>query len=347
MKMKAVVLSKVYNPDTEELGEVSCIQTERPEIAADDDVLIKIAYASICGSDPHLLEGAFGLSECSPVGHELSGTIEALGPKATLKGLKVGDKVTGNFYRTCGKCGMCQGGKPQFCEHGAGWGAAHGQYIVWKEEQVYKLPKGVSLLEAALAEPFNIAVHAVELADIQVGAHVAVSGGGGIGLMVTQVLKKLGAGRVTVLEPVEQKRNRAMIMGADYVLNPLDADVMDQVMAVSGGKGFDAVIESSGNGTAARNTLDYASRGGHVVLMSMYQEGFKMDVDLLRYFYWKELRIQGMYLAQSSFQRSVNLLPQVNLKPVIEKIYSLDECSQAYSDQRSGRYAKLVFDCWK
>jgi len=347
MKMKAVVLSKVYDKENETPGEVSCIETERPRIIEDDDVLIKVAYASICGSDPHLLEGAFDLPVGAPVGHELSGTVEALGPKAVLKNLKVGDKVTGNFYRTCMKCEKCQNLKSQFCEHGVGWGAAHAQYIVWKEEQVYKLPKDAPLLTAALAEPFNISVHAVELADFNVGDHVAVSGAGGIGLMVTQILKKCGAGRVTVLEPMEAKRQRAVEMGADYVINPMTEGVMEQVMAVTGGAGFDAIIEASGNGMAAKNALDHAGRGAHVVFMSMYRDDFELNINLLKYFYWKELRIQGMYLAQSSFQRSIHLLPQMNLNPVIEKIYTLDECKQAYADQKSGKYAKLIFDCSK
>jgi len=347
MKMKAVVLSQVYDKETGKLGEVSCIETERPQIVEDDDVLIKIVYASVCGSDPHLLEGAFDLPVGSPVGHELSGTVEALGTKAVLKNLKVGDKVTGNFYRTCLKCEKCQKQKPQFCDHSIGWGAAHAQYIVWKEEQVYKLPEGVDLLEAALSEPFNISVHAVELADIKVGDHVAVSGAGGIGLMVTQILKKCGAGRVTVLEPMEQKRQRAIEMGADHVINPLSDTAMAQVLKITGGDGFDAVIEASGNEIAAKNALDHAGRGAHIVLMSMYREDFELSINLLKYFYWKELRIQGMYLAQTSFQKSINLLPQMNLKPVIEKIYTLDECKQAYADQKSGKYAKLIFDCSK
>lgn len=345
--MKAVMLVRAYNEETKERGEVACLDVPKPEIVHDDDVLIKVAYASVCGSDPHLLEGYFDLPIPSPCGHELSGTIEALGPGANKKGLKVGDKVTGNFYRTCGSCDYCLSGQSQFCEHAEGLGAAQAEYIVWHEDQVYKIPEGVSLLDAALTEPFNIAVRAVELADFRLGAHVAISGGGGIGLMMAQLLKRSGAGRVTVLEPMEGKRKRALEMGADYVLDPLDENIEKQVLELTGGKGFDAIIESSGNGPAARKTLDYAARGAHLVFMSMYRKDYEMSMNLLEYTYRKELRIQGMYLAQESFPRAVNMLPQMNFNPVIEKIYSLDECSQAYADQKSGKYAKLVFDCSK
>ena len=339
------MLVRAYNEETKERGEVACLEVPKPELKNPDDVLIKVAYASVCGSDPHLLEGYFDLPIPSPCGHELSGIVEALGPEANKKGLKVGDHVTGNFYRTCGCCDDCLSGQPQFCQHAEGLGAAQAEYIVWHEDQVYKIPDGVSLLDAALTEPFNIAVRAVELADFRMGAHVAVSGGGGIGLMMTQLLKRGGAGRVTVLEPQEGKRERALEMGADYVMNPLDEDIEEQVLKVTGGKGFDAIIESSGNGPAARKTLDFAARGAHLVFMSMYRRDYEMSMNLLEYTYRKELRIQGMYLAQESFPRAVKMLPQMNFKPVIEKLYSLDECSQAYADQKSGKYAKLVFDC--
>lgn len=343
--MKAVMLVKAYNDETKELGEIECCEVEKPQLINDDDVLIKVAYASVCGSDPHLLEGMFDLPIPSPCGHELSGTIEELGPKANKKGLKIGDKVTGNFYRTCGSCEYCLNGKSQFCENAVGWGAAQAEYIVWREEQVYKLPEGVGLLAASLTEPFNIAVRAVELARIKTGEHVAVSGAGGIGLMVTQLLKKCGAGRVTVIEPVESKRYRALEMGADYVINPLDPESAAHVLKNTNGKGFNALIESSGNGGAARNALDLVGRGGRIVFMSMYPKDYELQMNLLEYCYRKELMIQGMYLAQESFQRAVNMLPQMEFKPVIEKIYSLDDCKQAYEDQKSGNYAKLIFDC--
>lgn len=155
--MKAVMLVRAYNEETKERGEVACLEVPKPELVHGDDVLIKVAYASVCGSDPHLLEGYFDLPVPSPCGHELSGIIEALGPEANKKGLKVGDKVTGNFYRTCGSCDYCLSGQSQFCEHAEGLGAAQAEYIVWHEDQVYKLPEGVTLLDAALAEPFNIA----------------------------------------------------------------------------------------------------------------------------------------------------------------------------------------------
>ncbi len=343
--MKAVMLVKAYDAQTGTLGEIACLDVPKPQLVHDDDVLIKVKYASICGSDPHLLEGIWDLPIPSPCGHELSGVVEALGPAANKKGLKIGDKVTGNFYRTCGSCNDCLKGRPQFCTRAEGHGAAQAEYIVWRESQVFKIPDGVDLLDAALCEPFNIAVRTVERAEIQLGAHVAVSGAGGIGLMVTQLLKRAGAGRVTVLEPVASKRELAKKMGADFALDPTAPDIMEQVLGVTDQIGFDAVIESSGNGGAARAALDYARRGGTIVFMSMYRKGYEMPVNMLDYMYTKELTLKGLYLAQESFPRAVDMLSTVKLSPIVEKIYSLDQCVEAYQDQMSKKYAKLVFDC--
>lgn len=343
--MKAVMLVQAYNPETKELGKIACMDVPKPTLVHDDDVLIKVKYASICGSDPHLLEGFWDLPIPSPCGHELSGTIEALGPAATAKGLKVGDRVTGNFYRTCGSCASCLKGRPQFCPHGQGHGAAQAEYIVWREDQVYKIPDGADMLTAALCEPFNIALRAVERAEIRLGDHAAVSGAGGIGLMVTHLLKKAGAAKVTVLEPVASKRELAQKMGADHTIDPTSPSAAAEIAEATNGTGFDVVIESSGNGPAARGTLDYVRRGGTIVFMSMYRKDYEMPVNMLDYMYAKELTLRGMYLAQESFPRAVDMLASVDLRPLVEKIYPLDQCVEAYQDQISKKYAKLVFDC--
>lgn len=343
--MKAVMLVKAYDPVKKELGRIACMDVPKPQLVNSDDVLIKVKYASICGSDPHLLEDYWDLPIPSPCGHELSGTVEALGPEADKKGLKVGDRVTGNFYRTCGVCNDCLRGRQQFCTHAEGHGAAQAEYIVWRENQVYRIPDDVGLLDAALCEPFNIAVRAVERAGIPLGSHVAVSGAGGIVLMAAQLLKKAGAARVTVLEPVASKRILARKMGADFTIDPARENVGEKSLELTGGAGFDAVIESSGNGPAARVTLDCVRRGGSVVFMSMYRRDYAMSLNMMDYMYTKELTLKGMYLAQESFPRAVDMLSTVRLSPIVEKIYPLDDCVQAYADQMSKQYAKLVFDC--
>jgi len=345
--MKAVMLVKDYNPDTGELGEVDCLEVPVPELANEDDVLIKVAYASICASDTNVLRGMFPDRAPCFIGHELSGTIAELGPKAKLMGWKVGDRVTGNFFKTCETCDYCRDGMGQFWPNAVAKVGAQADYIVWSASQLYKLPDSVDLLSGTLAEPFNIALHALEISDMKPGARVAVSGAGGIGLMLVQLAKICGASQVTILEPVQRKRELALELGADYAIDPVNDDVEAKANQVTGSRGFNVVLEASGNSQAAETVLRIAAKQGHVVYFSMYKMDYNLPVNLYKYCYHNEIRIQGMFLGQYSFARSMAMLPRVNFKPLIDKIYSLEDCKQAYADQMSGQYVKLVFDCSK
>jgi len=346
--MKAVVLNKLYDAETGEFGQVACCDMPMPEMVNDDDILIKIAYASICGSDPHALKGFFPNKKLmSIVGHEVSGTVEKLGPKATKKGLKVGDKVTGNFFLPCGTCWFCDNELEQFCKNGEYKNGTMAEYIVWRESQVYKLPDDVDLAQAALVEPFAMATHAVELADMKIGSRVAVSGGGGIGLMLVQLLKLCGASSVTLIEPIESKRRLALETGADFVIDPAKEDVEARASEITGNIGFDAILESSGNGGAAETCLKIARPGANILYMAMYPIGFHLPYDLLKYSFNKELKLQGMYLAQEAFPSAIAMLPRMNLKPLISKIFPLNECVQAYEAAMSGECIKVLFDCEK
>jgi (R,R)-butanediol dehydrogenase/meso-butanediol dehydrogenase/diacetyl reductase/L-iditol 2-dehydrogenase len=344
--MKAVRMITDFDLEKGIPAKVGLMQVPKPELVSGEDVLIKIAYSSICGSDPNILRGAFPDARAPrPMGHELSGTIEALGPKAAAsKGLKAGDRVTGDFIFPCHSCEYCQRGMPQFCTNRYINGSGQAEYIVWREGQVYKVPDSLSLKQAALAEPFNISFHAVEIADMKAGNSVAVMGAGGIGLMVTAVAARCGASSITVFEPVEAKRELAKKLGADYVIDPINEDPVERAMEITGGFGFNAILESSGNSASAITALKTAAKQAHIVYMSMYKSDFDLPLNLFQYCYHNELRIQGMYLAQGSFKRSLSMLGKMNLEPLISKLYKLEDCVTAYEDQVSGKYAKLMFE---
>lgn len=345
--MKAVLLVKDYDEEKNTLGEIDCREVEKPQIVHDDDVLIKVAYASLCGSDPNLLKGLFPFKAPFQWGHEFSGIIEKLGPGATKKALKVGDRVTGNFYKTCGVCHYCRNMMEQFCPYPEENPKAQAQYFVLRESQVYVIPDSVDLMDATLIEPFAIAVRAMERSDIKIGQRIAISGGGGIGLMIAQLARNAGASKVVVIEPVESKRKLALEMGADVAIDPFSENLVEKSADLTNGYGFDAVIEASGNTKAAEGCLDIVSNGGTIVYFSMYDMNYNLPLNLFKYCYHKEITVKGMFLAQLVFERAVDMMVRMDLRPLISKVYSLDECKQAYEDQMSGQYAKLVFDCQK
>jgi len=343
--MKAVAAVKLGNRITGESGQVGVVDFPFPELGP-EDVLIKVAYCSICGSDPHVFSGDFEVPLPYGLGHEVSGTIVDLGPKATIKKLKVGDRVAGNFYKACGTCYYCRNGQENICENireSKKTGMA--EYVVWHEQQVYKIPDSVSLEEAALLEPVAIAVRGIERADMKIGARVAVSGAGGLGLILVQLAKMSGASSVTVIEPVEGKRKLAKELGADHVIHPGVDDIMGKAMQISNGLVFDAVIESSGAPAATKPALDMLAKGGTVVYFAMYPQTFELPVNLFMNTYWKEVTIRGFFNSPHVFPRAVALLPRLNLKPLIQKIYSIDDAVDAFHAQGTGQYAKVLIQC--
>ena len=344
--MKAVYVVKTYDPKTGTPGEVACLDAPKPEITAPDDVLIRVAYASLCGSDAHYIrDNLFPFPAPFPAGHELSGVIEDLGPEAAATGLRTGDAVTGDFVLGCGCCEACRRGQGQFCTRPHVNGAAQAEYIVWKAAQVYRLPPGTDLLEGALFEPFTIAVGAMDRAELKAGQSVFVLGAGGIGQMLIQLAAQSGASLVGTSVRTGWKRKLAVAMGGDYAFNPQEGPLEEQVRAAAGESGFDVVLEASGNLECARQALELVRPGGTVVFLSYYPPGSILPLDLFGDVITKELTLKGMQLAQNSWARAMEMFPRMNLRPLISKLYPLEACKEAYQDLVSGKYLKLVLDC--
>lgn len=344
--MRCVACVEQGIPEKRIMGRVECIDWPMPKIEDPEDVLIRIEYSSICGSDPHVLTGHFPTKLPKGLGHEMSGVIVELGPKATRNGLKVGDRVTGNFVKYCGSCHYCRNGQENLCSVTFdGFPPTQTEYVVWHQSQVYKIPDGVDMMDAALTEPTAIALHMVDQSQIKAGSTVAISGGGGIGLLILQIVRLYGASSVTVIEPMKEKRELALKLGADYVIDPLAEDVRERANEITHGLGYNAVYETSVNLQAAATSLAITGRAGHVVYSAKYPKDAVLPVQLFRDCYFGEKHIHGSLMSPYIFPRTVALLPRLDLRSMIQKVYTLEECQQAYADQLSGKYAKIVFKC--
>ena len=342
--MKAAALIKGGNLATGE-GKVGVVDLPMPEVGP-EGVLVKVAYCSICGSDNHVatLVGQRGDPLPFRIGHEVSGTIVELGSNVNKKGLKVGDRVAGNFLKFCGACYYCLNRQEQFCENIVpSFGMS--EYVVWHESQTNKLPDSVSLEEGCLTEPVAISLRAIEKAGIKTGEKVVIFGAGGIGLLVLQLAKISGAASVTVVEPVEEKLELAKKLGADYVINPVTDDVFAKAMEITDNIGFPVALESSGAPAATNPALEVAALGGTVVYLSMYPADYDFSINLYKYAYQREVTIKGMFLAPYSFPRATAILPRLNLKAMIQKTFILDEVEEAFKAQLTGKFAKVIVRC--
>jgi len=193
--VRSLCFTKIGNPETGELGELALLDLPKP-VPGPQDVLIKLAYGGICGSDTHTLTGHVGaLRELMmqmmpmPEGHEFSGIIEEVGEYAGQIGYKPGDRVVANYVKPCGSCYFCRTHRENFCQHPVNIVGGCADYICVNVSQVYKIPDSLSLKVAALTEPFTIAFNAVKMAKVHPGSRVAVFGGGAIGQMAAQAAK--------------------------------------------------------------------------------------------------------------------------------------------------------------
>ena len=267
-----------------------------------NQVLVKIKYSAICGSDVHRFQYGM-MNSGSIMGHEYIGEVVQLGGDVTL--LNEGDRVVsgggeppegisartaGDRYsaRTMGLKTPPQGG---FAE-----------YIVLDEWRPLKIPNNVSNELAVLAEPAAIAVHAVRRSKFSIGDSVVVMGAGPIGLLTMQVLNAGGAGAVYVSEPATARAEAARVLGATVVMNPTDEDVVSKVLEISGGSGVPIAFDAAAARPTLQQGLEMVRRGGQVLVVSMAWE----DVDLLTVeWIGREVEMKASYGSQPIDWRTV------------------------------------------
>ncbi|WP_319559145.1 alcohol dehydrogenase catalytic domain-containing protein [Marispirochaeta sp.] len=348
--MKQICVTKIGSlrePDENKRGQVEVLQVPEPEMGA-EDVKIKVAYCAICGSDPHLAEGIFGWDPPFGIGHEISGVIVALGERASQKGLKVGDRVAGNFLGFCGKCYYCQNGQQQFCPYSEEYNSpGMSEYIVWHESQVYKLPDDVDLKTGCMLEPISIAVRIADKVQAKTGMRVAICGGGPIGLLTVQAMKMMGCVALTVIEPVESRRRIAQGYGAEYNIDPLSENINAESDRITGGLGFDVVIDCSGSVHAVAGLPEITAKGGTLLYAAMYPGDYEMPLNLFKYCYANELTISGVFIAPYTYPRAIQVMKRFSLDEFTKKVFLIDQAEDAFKAQISGEYTKILINCNK
>lgn len=263
-----------------------------------DEVLIKVAYSGICGSE---LSGYLGQNSLRKpplvMGHEFSGEIVALGANATQyqAGLKTGQRVTVNPLIHCGWCRACLAGRFNLCRSreilGIHRPGSYADYVKAPAALVYPLPDSMSLEHAALAEPVGCAVRAVRLAGCAPGTKLLVTGLGPIGLLVSEVAKTFGVAEIFVTDTDPDRRAIGEQVGL-RVLNPITDDVIAITLAATGGYGVDAAIDAVGLPVTRRQCVDAVMRGGRVIFVGLHEADSDLQAnDIIR----KEVRIEGSF----------------------------------------------------
>ena len=310
-------------------------------------IKIKIAYAAICATDIHMVtmgvmnarlaEGGNGL------GHEGSGVIVEMGEGTEKSGFKIGDKVVLFPGGPCGQCENCKNGLRQYCINGARF-QMFSEYAVVPLSAVYKIPDSADLSAYALIEPMVCTIRAMDLSPICHGQTVLVSGIGGIGSILLDMVILSGAAKITVSEPVAQKREIAVAMGAQYAIDPINEDLVARGLDITGGKGYDHVFEVSGIPAAAPPCLELMAKCGTVTYFAVFPPDYEMPLNL-HSLYMKEGRIQTVFTSPDLMQRAIDLMPRIQTDKIIGKIYELSDAMEALDMFHQSIYPKILLKC--
>lgn len=251
------------------------IDIPKPQ-AGPGQVVVKIAYCGICGTDVHAysMEGIFNWELV--LGHEAVGYVDEIGEGVTH--VKVGDRVAVGPPGDCGVCYSCNTGKPNTCVNGfpntLGIGpntqGAYSEYVLSKfpKNELFVIPEGVSFEQAVLFDVLGVGFHAVRHSDMRVGDSVVVSGCGSIGLSAIQAAKLAGPTHLIAFDPLESKRKLALEVGADYAFDPSnEEDLAKAKELLQQANGAQVCFEAAGHPSSVQACIDLCMPSGQVILI--------------------------------------------------------------------------------
>ena len=330
--MKAVVL---YGPGNVAVGDLPI-----KELGA-GEVRVKVAYCGICGSDHHKVEGKKNTRKVTyPValGHEIAGTVEAVGEGVTE--FKAGDRVTVDPNWGCGKCEFCKRGQRSYCQNSRGVVKGMAEYINAPVENVYALPDSLSLRDAALAEPVSCCLRGADLLGVRHGERVCLVGLGAIGAIMIQLIKSAGAGEIIVIEYDESKESLAKELGADVFICSKDEAKIEEYASKHN---VDKVIECVGNTSAQVSALNVAGRGATVVMFGVADSAKTTPISLYDAFI-KELTIKTSYVNPYTTERAIRVLSSgmLDTSKIIYRELTMEEAAEEFMSPKLSRFGKLL-----
>lgn len=305
----------------------------------DDEVLVKLEYVGICGSDLHYYEsGAIGDYVVKPpfvLGHEPGGTVVEVGKNVTH--LKVGDRVALEPGKTCGHCEFCKTGRYNLCPDVVFFATppvdgVFQEYVAHEAGLCFKLPDNVSTMEGALIEPLAVGFHAARQGGAQAGQVAIVTGAGCIGLVSMMALKAMGVSKVYSVDVMDKRLDKALELGADGVINGSREDAVKKVMELTGGMGCDLVIETAGTEITTRQAVQMTKKGATIVLVGYSKTGeIKMPISLALD---KELTFKTVFRYRHIYPMAIDAVAsgRVNLKGIVTNEFALDDIQEAMDE---------------
>lgn len=317
------------------IGKMGFIEREIPQ-PEDNEVLVKLDYVGICGSDMHYYEtGRIGDYVVQPpfvLGHEPGGVVVEVGKKVTH--LKVGDRVALEPGKTCGHCEFCREGKYNLCPDVIFFATppvdgVFQEYVAHEAALCFKLPDNVDTMEGALIEPLAVGFHAANQGGAHAGQTAVVFGAGCIGLVSMMALKAEGVSKVYVVDIMQKRLEKALELGATGVINSMETDVLKELEKYTEGQGVDLVIETAGMEITTRQAIHVAKKGATIVLVGYSKTG-EMTLPLSLALD-KELTFKTVFRYRHIYPMAIEAVAsgKVNLKGIVSNVFDFDDIQNA------------------
>ena len=307
-------------------GEVELRDIEMPALQA-DQVLIRVAAVGVCGSDVHYYQhgkiGPYVVDHPLILGHELSGTITAVG--SDIPASRIGSRVAVEPQRPCRVCEQCKAGRYNLCPRMEFYATppvqgAFCEYVAIQSDFAFDIPDNVSFEAAALIEPLSVGIWAAQRAQIQLGSRVLIAGAGPIGLIMAQVTKVFGAAEIIITDVNEERRNFALQNGATVGLDPRTDDIE--------GLAVDVFIDASGVAAAVSQGIKAVGPAGRAILVGMGNDDVMLPVSHIQN---NEIWVSGVFRYANTWPLGIRLVStgQVDLDLLVTHTFGLDKVEEA------------------
>lgn len=320
-------------------GELVVKQIDVPELDA-DEVLVKVAAVGVCGSDVHYFQhgkiGPYVVEKPLILGHELSGTITAVG--ASVDSSRIGQRVAVEPQRPCDKCEQCLAGRYNLCPQMEFYATppidgGFAEYVKIQSRFAFPIPDNVSFEAAALIEPLSVCVWAAQKAEIKAGSRVLIAGAGPIGVIMAQVARAFGAAEVVITDIAEDRRDFALNHGATRAIDPRIENVE--------GLGVNAFVDASGVAQAVYSGIKAVGPAGHVLLVGLGAEDMVLPVSHIQN---NEIWVTGVFRYANTWPTGIELVAtgKVDLDVLVTHKFGLDEVESALNAGKLAGSMKAV-----
>lgn len=314
-------------------------EVPRPE-CGDHQIIIKVDTCGICKTDVHIHNGEFISAFPLTPGHEFTGVIDEVGAKVTA--FKKGDRVAADNTMLCGECYYCRRNQPLYCENflslGCNQPGGFAQFVRVNQDKVFGIGD-LSFDQAAFAEPTACAIHGMDRIDLQCGDHVLMFGAGPTGIILAQLLKYGGAGKVVVAAPSQFKLNILKNMGIDTVLiNRDDESASFERIMSHAPKGFDVIIDATGASSITQSCFRYAKKGSKIVIYGVCGEADRIEVSPYEIFS-NEYKLIGSFAQTHCFDRAISALMTgiVKVDDLVSHKFSLADYAKGLETVMDGK----------